>query len=302
MQGPQAQPPAAPEPANSALAPGEVPDLPAGIGGSDPEVPLQYTPADLTAAAELLDHAGAGEAQLVVALTDEQISALDGYARRQFIAEPWLEEHPEQRRLVAGVALRGLIAAEQVQLHTEEDTGAQRWRAVPEIAGCLVLRRTAERFTTAERTVQTAQGPQVHRLHYYAHSTGVLEEEVTAAGVHRFTALAPGQASARLAGFIDPLGTESTGGEPVHVQASALASHPLAQRLAQTRALSVLTVVRTADGDVQQVSAYATAQGVLTMEALDPSAQDPELEFRAVDAKDLHALATVVVVGRGEPG
>ena len=141
----------------------------------------------------------------------------------------------------------------------------------------------------------------MHRLHYYAHSTGVLEEEVTAAGVHRFTALAPGQASARLAASSTRWGPSPPAGSRMHVQASALASHPLAQRLAQTRALSVLTVVRTADGDVQQVSAYATAQGVLTMEALDPSAQDPELEFRAVDAKDLHALATVVVVGRGEP-
>lgn len=286
---------AQPSPALGEEAPGEVPDLPAGIGGTDPESPLQYTQADVAAAIALLEGAGGGEPELVVALTDEQIAALDGYARRQFIAEPWLEEHPAQRRLAAGVALRALVAAEQVRLCTDEDTGAQRWRAVPGIAGCLVLRRTAEQFTTAERTVRTAQGPQVHRLHYYAHPAGVLEEEVTAAGIHRFTALTPAQAGSRLSAFLDPLGVPSGGGDPVRVRASALAEHPLARRLGATRALSVLTRVRTADGEVQQLSAYATAQGVLTMEALDPGAEDPELEFREVNAAELDALAKVLV-------
>lgn len=293
--------------APAAESPGEVPDLPAGIGGLDPETPLQYTREDLDAATALLERAGTGRAgtenpELIVSLTDEQIAALDGYARRQFIAAPWLEQHPQQRRFAAGVALRGLIAAEQVRRRTDEATGAQHWRAVPEISGCLVLRRTAQQFTTAERTVQTAQGPQVHRLHYFAHPGGVLEEEVTAAGIHRFTALAPVQASARLAAFLDPLGVPTRAGEPVRVRTSALPAHPLAEHLAATRALSVLTRVRTADGEVQQLSAYATAEGVLTMEALDPGTEDPELEIRGVDAAELHALASVLVSAEPQRG
>ena len=304
--------PAAATPATTSAAPapelpGEVPDLPAGIGGLDPETPLQYTREDLDAATALLERAGTERAgtedpELIVSLTDEQIAALDGYARRQFIAAPWLEQHPQQRRFAAGVALRGLIAAEQVRRRTDEATGAQHWRAVPEISGCLVLRRTAQQFTTAERTVQTAQGPQVYRLHYFAHPGGVLEEEVTAAGIHRFTALAPVQASARLAAFLDPLGVPTRAGEPVRVRTSALPAHPLAERLAATRALSVLTRVRTADGEVQQLSAYATAEGVLTMEALDPGTEDPELEIRGVDAAELHALASVLVSAEPQRG
>lgn len=283
---------------------GEVPDLPAGISGSDPEAPLQYSPEDVAAAAALLEEAGRREPEPVAALTDEQIAALDGYARRQFIATPWLDEHPEQRRFAAGVALRTLIAAEQIRLQVDQRTGGRGWRAAPEIAGCLVLRRTAALFTTAERTVQTAQGPQVHRLHYYAHENGVLEEEVTATGIHRFTALAAAQASARLAAFLDPLGTGDAprgadGEGPIRLRSSELPPHPLAERLAGTRALSVLTRVRTADGGVQQLHAYATAQGVLTMEALDPGAEDPQLEFRHVDAAELHALASVLVGAAG---
>lgn len=279
-------------------AAGEVPDLPAGLSGSDPEAPLQYTRADVAAATALLEQSGEGEPELV-ALSDEQIAALDGYARRQFVASPWLDEHPDQRRFAAGVALRALIAAEQVRLHTDATSGAESWRAVPEIAGCLVLRRTAELFTTAERTVQTEQGPQVHRLHYYAHRAGVLEEEVGPTGIHRFTALAPARAGERLAGFVNPLGSAGVEGGAVRVRTSELAAHPIARRLAATQALSVLTRVTTADGGVQQLHAYATADGVLTMEPLDPGTADPQLEFRDVDAAELHALASVLVGSAG---
>lgn len=291
--------PAAPAsaPAAGAGVPGAVPDLPAGIRGTDPAAPLQFTPADVAAASALLERAGAGGPEPAVTLSDEQIAALDGYARRQFVAAPWLEEHPEQRAFAAGVALRSLIAAEQIRLAPGPDGGGAQWQAAPEIAGALVLRRTARVFTTAERTVQTDHGPQVHRLHCYAHAAGVLEEEVTAVGLHRFTALSPTRAGDRLAAFVDPLGVGGAGGDPVLVRSSALAAHPIAQRLAATRALSVLTLVRTDQGGVQQLSVHATAAGVLTMEALDPGSEDPRLEVRSVDAAELRALASVLVGG-----
>lgn len=278
-----------------APAPGALPDLPAGIRGTDPDAPAQFTPADVAAASALLERAGQGVPEPAVSLSDEQIAALDGHARRQFVAGPWLDEHPEQRAFAAGVALRSLIAAEQIRLDPGPDGGSPQWQAAPEIAGALVLRRTAAVFTTVERTVPTGHGPQVHRLHYYAHSAGVLEEEVTALGIHRFTALTPAQARDRLAAFVDPLRLGGAGGDPVLVRRSGLAAHPVAQRLAATRALSVLTLVRTAAGSVQQLSVYATAEGVLTMEALDPGSADPQLEIRTVDAAGLRALASVLV-------
>ena len=91
-------------------------------------------------------------------------------------------------------------------------------------------------------------------------------------------------------------------GEAVRVRGSELPAHPLAARLAATRALTVLTVVRTTSGTVQQLSAYATADGMLTMEALDPDAEDPPLEIRPVDRASLRALATVLISGEPTPG
>ena len=351
--------PASPAPDASADASTRIPDLPAGIGGTDPAAPLQYTGEDVAAARDLLERVRRGEAtgpdgmprpsgppaaiQLdpsvsqddgarpdppaaqddgarpdpsaaqepapVVTLSDEQIAALDGYERRQFVALPWLDAQPEQRRVAAAAALRGMIAGGQVLTRTARHEEGPRWRAVPEISGCLVLRRTAESFTTAERTVRTEAGPQVHRLHCYSHPGGVLEEETTADGLHRFTVLRAEEATVRLAAFLDPAGLadpaadaeSDTGGGSVHVRGSELPAHPLAAQLAATRALTVLTRVRTADGTVQQLSAYATAGGMLTMEALDPGVEDPRLEFRRVGPASLRALATVLVSGQGAP-
>lgn len=339
--------PASPAPDASADASTRIPDLPAGIGGTDPAAPLQYTAEDVAAARDLLERVRRGEATgpdgmprppgppaaiqpdpsvsqddgarpdpsaaqepaPVVTLSDEQIAALDGYERRQFVALPWLDAHPEQRRVAAAVALRGMIAGGQVLTRTARHEEGPRWRAVPEISGCLVLRRTAESFTTAERTVRTEAGPQVHRLHCYSHPGGVLEEETTADGLHRFTVLRAEEATVRLAAFLDPAGLadpaadaeSDTGGRSVHVRGSELPAHPLAAQLAATRALTVLTRVRTADGTVQQLSAYATAGGMLTMEALDPGVEDPRLEFRRVGPASLRALATVLVSGQGAP-
>lgn len=281
------------------IVPGAVPDLPAGIGADDPDAPVPYAVEDVAAAQDVLARAADGPPELLIALTDEQIAALDGHARRQFTAMPWLEEHPEQRRLAAGVALRALMAAGRVSPLAHEAGRPARWRAAPEIAGCLVLRRTAPVFTTAERTVQGPGGPEVHRLHYYAHADGVLEEEVTAHGMHRFTPLLPAQVTARLQAFVDPAGAAAGGGGPVRVRASELAGSPLAPRLAATRALTGLTIVTTADGAVRQASVYATAEEVLVMEALDPAAEDPQLEFRSVDGADLRALAAVLT-GAGQ--
>ena len=309
--------PAAPAPDAST----RIPDLPAGIGGTDPAAPLQYTPEDVAAARELLESVGGADLEPVgevsrgasavegaavgdpaapapvVTLSDEQLAALDGYERRQFVALPWLEAHPEQRRTAAAVALRGMIASGQVLTRTARHEEGPRWRAVPEISGCLVLRRTAESFTTAERTVRTEAGPQVHRLHCYVHPGGILEEETTADGLHRFTVLEAQQAAERLAAFLDPAGAALADGESVHVRSSALPEHPLAARLGATRTLTVLTHVRAADGSVQQLSTYATDDGMLTLEALDPGTEDPRLEIRPVGPASLRALATVLTGG-----
>lgn len=271
-------------------APELIPDLPAGIGASTgPDAPLRYTQRDLSAADAVLERAAAGVAAPLLSLTDEQLIGLDGYERVQFTALPWLEDHPGQARFAAAVGLRTLIATGQVGL-VDDGMGRRQWAAAGDLGGILVLRRTAPAFLTAERTVQTTVGPQIHRLHYYVHTGGVLEEEVTAFGVHHFTALGAHQVPDRAAVLLDQAGVASTAQEPITVAASQLAQGELAQRLADARALSVLTLVRTADDTLHQVSVYATGSEVLTIRAVDPVARGEQLRIEAVDGAGLRAL------------
>jgi hypothetical protein len=270
--------------------------------------PALFTGEDVAAAAEVLRGAADGEPELLLVLTDEQIAGLDGADRPQFGAAPWLGERPEQREAAAEAGLRALLAADRVREVSDPAGGRRRWQAEPTIAGCLLLRRTAPTFTTAERTVQTPQGPEVQRLHHYVHPDGVLEEEVTPSGLHRFTPLRVEQAAARLAVVVDRDGVAGTsaGGssadgtaEPVSVRGSELASgHPLAARLAAARSLVVLTAVRAEDGAVRQVSVAAAEDEVLLMEAEGPAAEDPPLRVRALDADQVRDLA-VELLDRG---
>lgn len=263
--------------------------------------PAPFTREDVAAAAEVLHAAAEGEPELLLVLTDEQIAGLDGADRPQFVAEPWLGERPEQREITADAGLRALLAADRVHEVVDPASGRRGWRADATIAGCLLLRRTAPTFTAAERTVQTPQGPEVQRVHHYVHPDGVLEEEITPSGLHRFTPLRIEQAAARLAVVVDregAAGTASEGSsadgtaEPVRVRGSELAAgHPLAARLVAARSLVVLTAVRAEDGAVRQVSVAAAEDEVLLMEAEGPAAEDPPLQVRALDADQVRGLA-----------
>lgn len=269
--------------------------------------PVPYTSEDVAAAAEVLrsatDGATGGRPEPLLVLTDEQIAGLDGADRPQFVAEPWLAERPAQREVAAEVAMRTLLAAERVHEVRDPGTGRRRWQAEPTITGCLLLRRTAPTFTTAERTVQTPQGPEVQRLHHYVHPDGVLEEEVTPSGLHRFTPLRVEQAAARLAVVVDREGVAGTSpgptAQPLVVRGSELAAgHPPADRLAAANALVVLTAVRADDGAVRQVSIAVAEDEVLLMEAEGPAAEDPPLRVRPLDAAQVRGLA-VELLTRG---
>lgn len=273
--------------------------------------PVPYTREDVAAAAGVLRGTTDGDPELLLVLTDEQIAGLDGEGRPQFAAEPWLAQRPEQREAAAEVALRGLLAAERIHEVLDPATRQRRWQAEPTITGCLLLRRTAPTFTTAERTVQTPQGPEVQRLHHYVHEDGVLEEEVTPSGLHRFTPLRAEQAAARLAVVVDRDGVAGAAGpssdgtsrgrtaESAVVRGSELAAgHPIAARLAAARALVVLTAVRADDGAVRQVSVAAAEDEVLLMEAEGPATEDPPLRVRTLDAGQVRDLA-VELLSRG---
>ena len=273
------------------------PDFPAGIGHADgPDEPIRYTEYDVASALAVLRRADEGEPETLLSLTDEQIAGADGYLRRQLAALPWLHEQPDQLPFAAGVGLRTLIAACQVAPVTVEGSDEVVWTAVPELDGCLVLRRTADLFASVERTVQGAHGRQVHRLYYYVHEEGVLEEEVSASGIHHFTPLRREQVPARMLTLIDQDQVVSDSGDPVTVRASALtAGHEFAPRIADARAVSVLTSVRTGSDEARQVSIYASTSEVIAMEATDAESEDPEVRLRAVDAEELQELVCLFI-------
>lgn len=276
--------------------------------GSRPE----YTAGSLDSAAEVLRRARDGASAPVLSLTDEQLAGMDGDRADQLTALPWLAEHPEQREFAAGVGLRSLVASGQVRIVTDPAGGGtgSRWEAVPVLDGCLVLRRAANVVTSVERTMNTTDGTRLNRLYYYAHPSGVLEEEVTASGIHHFTPLQPDQVPDRIRALVDPAGVaaaRSDGGEDLAVPttgaagadggrpgaaggAAGSAAQDLAQRLTGTLAMSVVTVVRSAGGGVQQLNLAATAEELLLIEGTDA-----QLNARVLDADGLRATAAQLV-------
>lgn len=274
------------------------PDQPAGGPANSTGGPA-YTAGSLDSAAQVLRRADDPAPAPVLSLTDEQLAGMDGDRDDQLTALPWLAEHPEQREFAAGVGLRSLVASGQVQILTDPQGGGtgRRWQAVPVLDGCLVLRRAANVVTSVERTMNTTDGTQLNRLYYYAHPSGVLEEEVTASGIHHFTPLHPHQVPERIAALVDPAGvsTAAAGGggdlgndtEQERIQGLI---PDLAQRLAGTLAMSVVTVVRAAGGGVQQFNLAATAQELLLIEGADA-----QVHARVLDADGVREVAAQLI-------
>lgn len=274
------------------------PDLPAGSPANSTDGPA-YTAGSLDSAALVLNRADDPAPAPVLSLTDEQLAGMDGDRADQLTALPWLAEHAEQREFAAGVGLRSLVASGQVQILTDPAGGStgRRWQAVPVLDGCLVLRRAANVVTSVERTMNTTGGTQLNRLYYYTHPSGVLEEEVTASGIHHFTPLRPGQVPQRIAALVDPAGVSAAvsggGGDLVKIAAQERIQDlitDLAQRLAGTLAMSVVTVVRAAGGGVQQFNLAATAQELLLIEGADA-----QVQARVLDGDDLRQIAAQLV-------
>ena len=276
-----------------------------------------YTAGSLDSAAQVLQQADGSTPAPVLSLTDEQLAGMDGDRADQLTALPWLAENTEdiegdtatgRRAFAAGVGLRSLVASGLVRIvadpaGTDGDGTGSRWQAVPVLDGCLVLRRAANMVTSVERTMNTPSGPQVNRLYYYTHPSGVLEEEVTASGIHHFTPLRPEQAPERISALVDPAGVAgSTAGRSEDLavlkgsdggadpRGSTSAAQDLADRLAGTLAMSVVTVVRAGDGGVEQRSLAATATELLLIEGADA-----QVRARVLDAEALRELAVGLV-------
>jgi hypothetical protein len=250
--------------------------------------PIEWTSRDLVSARKVLA-LSFEESEDLPTLTDEEIVALDGVEREQFVALPFLEKHEDQKYLAATVALRSLmskgIAFPVVEEGYNEPT---RLNATERVTGIMTLRRTASRIVTGQRTSQAGR----HWLFAYIHDEIVLEEEVNDGGIHAFVVYPVSRLAERLAILGDPENRASVDGESV-VLAQSNFERDGAPLLAQSRAVTVYTgasggpetftnlTVYTAPGSVNTLSA-AGREGSVDLTITEVSAASLRIALQSV--------------------
>ncbi|MGY5765224.1 hypothetical protein ACXET9_08485 [Brachybacterium sp. DNPG3] len=294
--------------------------FPYGVGrAAGPDAPIEHTPYDAASALAVLERAadadpadgagpveaaadsadggspadGAGPAEEIITLTDEQLLGVEGHRRPQPVALPWATAQEETgagaRELLAAAGLRSLMAADLVVAGQDRETGERRWLVDPAVNGCLVLRRTARVIASAERQVRSEAGVQEHRLYYYVHPEGVLEEEVTASGMHIFRSLRRSAVPGRLALLIDQDRVAADDGSaPLEVSAEDLAAGgPVAARLADARAITVVSSLGTRTDEVKQLIMYATTTELLAQQTEEGADGEAEVTLKSISRTEL---------------
>ncbi|MCS6711830.1 hypothetical protein JSY14_07270 [Brachybacterium sp. EF45031] len=190
---------------------------------------------------------GSTQPALVAVLSDEEILALDGPEREQFAAMPFLEStvpDPAERQLLTRTVLRILAARRDIASEVEAaDAEGRPLREdnllsmvpSPTLTGVLTLRRWTASVTWFERRVEG----QTHRLYYYPQDGGVmLEEEVTADGLHFFTVMPQEYAAPRAHHLVDQNQVGGADGAARTVSTAQVETDPeLGPLLADTRVL-----------------------------------------------------------------
>jgi hypothetical protein len=212
----------------------------------------------------------AGEAPLpVIALTDEEIAALDGdLADRGPVPMPWLDEKDKaSRELACQVALRGLAARRLVvPLGTEGggEAGIGSIALRDDLRAVLAMRHSAHAVAFALRESDGRM-----RLLYLGKS-GALEEAISPGGLHGFTVVAHAAAADRLAAFADPEdaavaflrpGPET---EPRVLPLAEIARGAEIPAMAGARSVTMVTrLVFGSDAGEQRLTVYAKEAGVV---------------------------------------
>ncbi len=223
---------------------------------------IDWTPRDIECAQAVLTGSAPADGPLPT-LTDEEIVALDGVDRSQLVPLPFLDKNDGDKRLMATVALRGLLAKQIAYPMVREGQPPTGLGAVAEVTGILTLRRTGQRIVSGER--RSAAG--THWLFGYLHGDQVLEEQISDAGVHAFEVYPAAQLVERLGVLADPQGAAAEDGAP-DVLAQARFEQDAPTIFAG--ALAVTTVVAGGvESDSQAVlTVYASADRVRTLDAV----------------------------------
>ena len=260
----------------------------------------------------------AGEAPLpVIALTDEEIAALDGdLADRGPVPLPWLDEKDKaSRELACQVALRGLAARRLVvPLGTEGggagggEVGRGSIALRDDLRAVLAMRHSAHAVAFALRESDGRM-----RLLYLGKS-GALEEAISPGGLHGFTVVAHAAAADRLAAFADPEdaavaslrpGPET---EPRVLPLAEIARGAEIPVMAGARSVTMVTrLVFGSDAGEQRLTVYAKEAGVVVACPADASGAQA-LRFAEVSRSglrerlaDLLSIQEPVAQSRDQP-
>lgn len=249
---------------------------------------------------DLIDRAG--EAPLpVIALTDEEIAALDGdLAERGPVPLPWLDgKDKAARELACQVALRGLAARRLVvPLGTEGggavgrgagggEVGRERIALRDDLRAVLAMRRSAHAVAFALRESDGRM-----RLLYLG-TSGALEEAISPGGLHGFTVVARAAAAERLAAFADPEDSAAASlkpgreSEPRVLALAEIARGAEIPAMAGVRSVTMVTrLVFGSDAGEQRLTVYAKEAGVVVACPADASGA-PALRFAEVSRSGL---------------
>ncbi len=228
---------------------------------------------------------------VVIALTDEELTALDGPETDQVAPRPWYDEQDVQTRHTACVvALRGL-AARGIALPSQVAADGGVTLALPDdVHAALAMRRAASVIVVAHQRVET--GMQA-RVLYGQGQRLVLEEHVSGGGLHRFSVAPLDEAAADLAVLVDPEGRagDADGPRRTLTLSQVAAGQEGLGELGDTRCVTVLgKVVLGEHGEPveERVSVYALADRV---EVADPRERDAQtiLEVGVVSRTTLRA-------------
>lgn len=239
----------------------------------------------LAAIRELITRAKA-EPLPVIALTDEEVAALDGeVAELGPVPMPWLAGKDEQsRELACQVALRGLAARRLVVPLDSDGDGPQRMALRDDLRAVLVMRRTAH---AAAFALRQSDG---RMLVVYLGTCGALEEAISPGGIHGFTVVGLDAVPGRLAAFADP--DDVAPAPPEHGPSRVLRLADIAagaQFPGVTGARSVTLVTRLLFGSAEgerRLTVYAKEAGVIVASPADTGGE-PALRFAGVSRSGL---------------
>lgn len=220
----------------------------------------------LAAIRELITRAEA-EPLPVIALTDEEVAALDGeIAELGPVPMPWLAGKDEQsRELACQVALRGLAARRLVvplDSGGAGGAGPQRVALRDDLRAVLVMRRTAH---AAAFALRQSDG---RMLVLYLGTSGALEEAISPGGIHGFTVVGLDAVPGRLAAFADPDDAATSAppepGPPRVLRLADIATGAQFPGVTGARSVTMVTLLLfgSAEGE-RRLTVYAKEAGVI---------------------------------------